>query len=192
MKIVVLDSSTLGDDISLDVLSTHGDVIEYKSTDSTQLPHRCAEADVLVLNKVKINEAVFAAAPNLKLICVTATGYDNIDLCAARKHGVAVANVPGYSTDSVALFTVATVLSLVTHLREYNEYVTSGEYTRSGIANRLSPVYHEIRGLTWGIIGYGNIGRAVADVARALGARLPISLQQTVLPMLKQKQAGHL
>jgi glycerate dehydrogenase len=90
----------------------------------------------------------------------------------ARARGVGVCNVPGYSTDSVALFTVANVLSLYTHLREYNEYVTSGEYSRSGIPNKLTPVYHEIKGKTWGIIGLGNIGKAVAEVAKALGARV--------------------
>jgi glycerate dehydrogenase len=110
------------------------------------------------------------AAKCLKLVCVFATGYDNIDIAAARELGIAVCNVPGYSTDSVALFTVATVLSLYAHLPEYSEYVRSGEYTESGVPNRLVPVYHELKGKTWGIVGYGNIGRAVGRVAEAMGA----------------------
>jgi glycerate dehydrogenase len=147
----------------------------YDSTTPTDLPERVKDAEVLVLNKVKITDEIFDIASNLKLICITATGYDNVDIASAKKHGVAVCNVPGYSTDSVALITLATVLSLVTHLTEYNRFVTDGSYTASGVPNRLTPVYHEVRGLKWGIIGYGNIGRAVAEVARALGADILVN-----------------
>ena len=170
MKIKVLDRASLGDDLILDELIGMGDVEIYDSTDPDQLSNRVADAEVLILNKVKITDAIFDLAKSLKLICITATGFDNVDVESAKRHGVAVCNVPGYSTDSVALITLATVLSLLTHLREYNRYVTDGSYTASGVPNRLTPVYHEVRGLKWGIIGYGNIGRAVADVARALGA----------------------
>ena len=172
MKIVVLDRDSLGLDTPLDGLKSFGDVEIYDKTSSEELPSRVLDADVLVLNKVKITEDIFAVAKKLKLICIFATGFDNVDIVAARKFGVAVCNVPGYSTDSVALFTVANVLSLYTHLREYDDFVTSGEYSCSGIPNRLTPVYHEIKGKTWGIIGLGNIGKAVAKVAEALGARV--------------------
>ena len=172
MKIVVLDRSSLGADTPLDGLKRFGDVEVYDSTSPQELSERALDADVLVLNKVKITEETFKAAKNLKLICIFATGFDNVDVVAARKYGVAVCNVPGYSTDSVALFTVANVLALYTHLREYNSFVTSGEYTALGVPNRLVPVYHEIRGKTWGIVGLGNIGKAVAEVAKALGAKV--------------------
>lgn len=172
MKIKVLDRASMGMDTPLDVLSSYGEVEIYDNTDSEELIKRCVDADVLVLNKVKITREVLRIAKSLRLICVFATGFDNIDVEAARECGVAVCNVPGYSTDSVALVTLATTLSLVMHLREYSEFVESGEYTDSKRANRLTPVYHEVRGMTWGIIGYGNIGRAVGDVARALGARV--------------------
>ena len=109
-----------------------------------------------------------------------ATGFDNIDISAARERGVAVCNVPGYSTESVALFTVSKVLALATHLREYSEFVRSGEYTASGVPNRLVPVYHELCGLTWGIVGYGAIGRAVGRIAGALGANVIVNKRTPV------------
>ena len=172
MKIVVLDRNSLGMDTPLDGLGKLGDVTVYDATLPGELCDRVTDADILVINKVKITDEVFASAKSLKLICIFATGFDNVDLVAARKHGVAVCNVPGYSTDSVALFTLANVLALYTHLREYNDFVVSGEYSKSGIPNRLVPVYHEIKGKTWGIVGLGNIGKAVAKVAEALGARV--------------------
>lgn len=181
MKISVLDRATLGSDIPLDMLASLGELTVYDSTLSSELADRIRDAEVIVLNKVKITAEALEHAECLKLICVTATGYDNIDVAEAKKRGIAVTNVPGYSTDSVVLFTVATVLSLVAHLPEYNKFVTDGSYTASGVANRLSPVYHEIRGMTWGIIGYGNIGKAVGDVAKALGARVIVNKRNPII-----------
>lgn len=172
MKIVVLDKNSLGQDTPLDGLNKFGSVTVYDTTSDTELGKRIADADVIILNKVKITASALSAAKSLKLVCVFATGYDNIDVVSAREHGVAVCNVPGYSTDSVALFTVANVLALYTHLKEYNDYVTCGAYSSSGMPNRLTPVYHELAGKTWGIIGLGNIGRAVAKIAEAFGANV--------------------
>ena len=171
MIIKVLDRASLGDDTPLDILGKFGEVIVYDKTSPDEVAERCADADAIIINKVKITREVIEKS-NLKLICVFATGFDNIDVIAAKENGVAVCNVPGYSTESVALFTAATVLSLFTHLKEYNEFVTSGEYTALGLPNRLIPVYHELTGKTWGIIGYGNIGKAVARIASAFGARV--------------------
>ena len=175
MKIVVLDRGALGTDTPLEELSSFGEVEVYDTSTEAEAIVRVCNAEVIITNKVKINKAVISAAKNLKLICVFATGYDNIDVNYAKEQGVAVCNVPGYSTESVVLFTLATVLSLVTNLREYNDYVRSGAYTESGIANRLTPVYHELRGMTWGIVGCGNIGGAVARVAKALGANVIVN-----------------
>ena len=172
MKIVVLDRNSLGLDTPLDGLSEFGEVTIYDKTGMDELNARISDADVIVLNKVKITRSAFEAAKQLKLICIFATGFDNVDLASAREYGVGVCNVPGYSTDSVALFTVSNVLALYTHLREYNDFVILGEYSKGGVPNKLTPVYHEISGKTWGIIGLGNIGRAVAKVASALGARV--------------------
>ena len=133
-----------------------------------------------MLNKVKINSSAIAEAKSLKLICVFATGFDNIDIEAAKRKEIAVCNVPAYSTDSVTLFTVANVLSLYTHLTEYRRHVTTGKYTEEGKPNSLVPVYHEMRGKVWGIIGFGNIGRSVAKVAESLGARVIVNKRTPV------------
>jgi glycerate dehydrogenase len=172
MKIVILDSGTLGADIDLEPIRALGDVIEYKQTLPEEIAERLTDADVAVLNKCKLNRENLADAKNLKLICVAATGYDNIDLTFCRERGIALCNVPGYSTDSVAQLSVSMALSLVTHLDEFRAFVHSGEYSRSGSANRLEPVYHEIAGQTWGVVGGGGIGSKVAEIAKALGCRV--------------------
>ena len=172
MKLVMLDAGTLGDDLSFEALRAMGDLTVYSTTALEQVAERLRDCEVAILNKIKMTSEIFDAAPHLRLVCLTATGYDNVDLNAARAHGVAVCNVPGYSTPSVVQVTIATVLSLATHLPTYAEYVRSGDYERGGVANRLIPVYHELCKKTWGVVGYGSIGRGVADVARALGCRL--------------------
>lgn len=172
MKIVILDKASIGQDTPLSALDRFGEVICYNESSPEEAISRASDADVIIINKVKVTRALFENAKNLKLVCIFATGYDNIDVAAAKELGIGVCNVPGYSTDSVALFTLSTVLALSSHLIEYNDYVRSGEYTASGVPNKLTPVYHDIRGKTWGIIGYGNIGRAVGRVAEALGARV--------------------
>ena len=172
MLIKVLDRISVGKDTPLDELSSFGEVEIYDSSTKEELIARVHNADVLLINKLKITKEVMDAAKSLKLICIFATGYDNVDVSYAKERGIAVCNVPGYSTDSVVLFTISNALALYSHLREYNDYVISGDYTRSGYANRLTPVYHELRGKTWGIIGCGNIGTGVARVAEALGARI--------------------
>lgn len=172
MNICVLDKASMGEDTPFDPIYKFGAVKIYESTSQDEIADRVFDADVIITNKVKIGDAVISGAKQLKLVCVFATGYDNIDIASARAHGVAVCNVPGYSTDSVALLTVATALSLCAHLGEYREYVASGKYTDSGVANCLVPVFHELRGKTWGIVGLGNIGRSVAKVAQAFGMRV--------------------
>jgi len=172
MKIVVLDRASMGYDTPFDKILALGEVCFYDSTSSVDVKEKIRGADVIVLNKVKITREVIASSPSLKLICVFATGFDNIDLDAAREANIGVCNVPAYSTDSVVLYTVSTVLALTTHLLEYSDYVRRGDYTKSGNPNLLTPVYHELRGKTWGIIGYGNIGKGVARVAEALGAKV--------------------
>lgn len=172
MKIRVLDADAFGSDTPLTELSLLGEVTVYPSTAGEELSDHIGDADVVLFNKVKITGEAMRAAPRLKLLCVFATGYDNVDLAAARECGIAVCNVPGYSTDSVVLFTMTKVLALLSHLKEYMRHVESGEYTAAGKANILTPTYHEMRGLTYGIVGYGNIGSAVGRVAGALGARV--------------------
>ena len=175
-KIVVLDAGTLGDDLSLAPLEAVGEVTVYRVSPPDTVRERIAGADAVILNKVKIGEdqlpAEDAPCGSPGIICVAATGFDNIDLEACRRHGVAVANVRGYSSESVAQVTVGLVLSLITHLPVYCKATADGSYTRGGNANMLVPAYHEISGMTWGVVGAGKIGSRVADVARALGCRV--------------------
>ena len=169
MKITILDADTLGSDISLEPLKTVGEVTVYNYSTPEQVVDRIANCEVVIINKIKLDESNLGYAKNLKLICVAATGFDNVDVEYCKKNNIAVCNVVGYSTNSVALITVSTALSLVTHLREYNDFVISDGYLKSGIPNRLEPTFHELDGMTWGVIGLGNIGKKVAKIASALG-----------------------
>ncbi len=172
MKIAILDAKTIGDDIPTKPIEKQGDCAVYQSTSPSEVSERLADCDVVVLNKVKLNEENLKDAKNLKLICLLATGYDNVDLDYCRKKQIAVCNVEGYSSHSVSQITVSMVLYLASHLGEYADYVKSGNYTLSGVANRLSPVYSELNGKTWGIAGFGNIGMQVGKVAKALGCHV--------------------
>lgn len=172
MKITVLDAATLGSDTDFSPLEKMGELTLYPFTAPEQVTERGRDSEALLVNKLKLNESNLSGCRNLKLICVFATGYDNIDIAYCRSRGIAVCNVPGYSTDSVAQLTVAMVLSLYNHLGEYQDFVRSGRYSAGTAANCLVPVWHELAGKTWGIVGAGNIGRQVAAVAAALGCRV--------------------
>lgn len=180
MNIVVLDAGTLGDDLQLDSLSEFGAVTVYQSTAPDQLNERITKADIVVVNKVKIGVEALSLAESLKLICVAATGYDNIDIAACLERGVGVCNVAGYSTDSVAQITVATVLYLACRYGTYLPFVEDGSYTASATANKVSPPFYELRGKTWGIVGYGNIGKQVGAVAAAFGCKVVVCKQSPV------------
>lgn len=180
MKIAVLDAATLGEDLSLKPLEEIGECVIYDSTLPDEVVDHIDDSDVVILNKIKLNETNLSCAKNLKLICVAATGYDNIDVSYCKNHNIAVCNVEGYSSHSVAQVTTAMVLSLSTHLNEYNEFVRCGGYSESGVANKLTPVYHELYGKTWGIVGFGNIGMEVGKIAEALGCRLLVCKRQPI------------
>lgn len=171
MKITFLDSDTIGADISLEKLEELGTISNFGNTLPEKVAERIKEAEIIVVNKLKLNESNLSEADKLKLICVTATGYDNIDLDYCRKNNIAVCNIVGYSSHSVAQVTAAMVLYLSTHLKEYVKFTASGLYSESNVANRLTPVFHELHGKTWGIIGYGNIGKEVEKIAEAFGCR---------------------
>ena len=172
MKIAILDCGTLGYDIDLSPLRALGQTFEYEKTAPELVTERLIEADVAVVNKIKLGKHNLPECKNLKLICVAATGFDNIDTEYCKEHGIALCNVPGYSTESVAQLTLAMVLSLVNHLTTYREFVHSGEYTEAGIANKVAPIFHELSSLTWGVVGGGGIGSRVADIATAFGCRV--------------------
>ena len=172
MHIVIIDGNTLGPGLDLRGLEALGDVTVYAATAPEEAAERLRDADIVLVNKLRLGPENLTGNTRLKLICEAATGYDNIDAAWCGAHGIAVANVPGYSTDCVAQLTAAMALYLVNHLGTYTAAVRSGAYTRGGAANILSPVYHELRGLTWGIAGYGRIGKRVAEIAEVLGCRV--------------------
>jgi glycerate dehydrogenase len=169
MKTVILDAKTLGDDMSFSRFEKFGELNVFQTTSAMQLEERIKDAEIIIVNKVKLNKDNLECAKKLKLICVTATGYDNIDINYCWRNEIAVCNVRGYSTDSVTQLTLSMALSLMTHLEEFDGYVKSGKYTAGGVQNHLKPYFNEMSGKTWGIIGLGNIGKGVARIAGAMG-----------------------
>ena len=171
MKIVLLDAITFGD-TDLSCFEQFGEVYSFASTNPSLTAVRIKDMDVIVTNKVLITKEHMQNAPSLKLICVAATGMNNVDLEAADELGIEVKNVAGYSTDSVVQHTFSMLFYLMGHSRYYDEVVKSKEYSRSGVFTDVSHPFFEIKGKTWGIIGLGAIGREVARVARAFGANV--------------------
>ena len=168
MKIVFLDASTLGA-ASLEPISALGELICYPYSSPQEALERVKEAEVLIINKVKVTGALMDAAPRLRLICEAATGVNNIDLGAAAARGIPVRNVAGYSTDSVVQLTFALILNLLCRTASYDKYVKNGDYSDSPIFTEVSRPFMELAGKTMGIVGMGTIGQRVAKVAEAFG-----------------------
>ena len=171
-KIVVLDRSSVGEDISVEPLKKYGDVTLYMSTQNEDAAQRVRDADIIIVNKTPMNASTLDQAGRVKLICEFATGYDNIDLEYCTKRGIRVANVVNYSTAAVAQHTVACVLYLLENLRYYDDYVKSGAYGAQAAFSHFGRPFGELDGKTWGIVGMGNIGRRVAAIAEAFGCRV--------------------
>ncbi|MBS4068805.1 MULTISPECIES: D-2-hydroxyacid dehydrogenase [unclassified Sulfurimonas] len=169
MKIVILDALTFGD-TDLSAFFKLGDVDIYQTTSLQQTHERIANAAVIVTNKVVITKALMLNTPSLKLICVAATGMNNVDLEAAKEIGIEVKNVSGYSTDSVIQHTFSMLFYLVGHSGYYDGFVKSGSYSKSPIFTDITKPFFEVKGKKWGIIGLGTIGRGVANVAKTFGA----------------------
>ena len=172
MKIVELDRETLGYDIDTSVLKTIGDFEEHEAADLETTREYIKDADVIIFNKTRMNEELLKDAPNVKMLAITATGFDNIDLEYCKSRGIAAANVKAYSTPAVAQHTFAMALFVLEKISYYDEYVKSGRYSsQSGFCN-FDEKYNELSGKTWGIIGMGNIGRSVARIAEAFGCKV--------------------
>lgn len=171
MNIVLLDTLTFGD-TPLEGFDALGEVHAYATTSPEEIMERVRDAEVIVTNKVVINDTIMQAAPKLKLICVAATGMNNIDHEAAVRLGIAVKNVAGYSTDAVVQHTFSMLFYLMGHSRYYDEYVKRGQWQTEAVFAHIGPSFHELRGKTWGIIGLGEIGRSVARIASAFGAKV--------------------
>lgn len=172
MKIVFLDAASIGADIDLSGYDALGEVKKYDYSTPEQAAERITDADVIVINKIPINETTLKYAENLKLVCVTATGTDNLDKEYLAERNIAWRNVAGYSTESVAQHTFALLFYLYEKLRYYDEYVKTEKYIGDRSFTHFDNVFHEIFGKTWGIIGLGAIGRRVAELAKAFGCRV--------------------
>ncbi len=175
IKLVLLDAATYGD-ASLVPLTNRWSCTVHQVTSPVETLQRLAGNEVVVTNKVAIDGAMLsAAAQALKLIAVAATGTDIIDKDAAARQGIKVCNVPGYATQSVAQFTLALILELATRLGSYGKAVRGGAWQKSSVFTFLDFPSIELRGKTLGIIGYGNIGRAVAAMAQSIGMEIMIA-----------------
>ncbi len=170
MKIVFLDEATVGNISALSQIKALGDYVAYDFTPADMCIERIKDAEVVITNKVVISREVMDNAPELKLICVAATGMNNIDLEAAAEKRIEVKNVAGYSTESVVQITFSLLMELLSHTSHFNDYIHNGEYSKSQSFTSLAKPFRELSGMRYGIIGLGAIGRRVAEVATAFGA----------------------
>lgn len=171
MKIVFLDANTLGGE-NIDAFKEFGEVVVYEKSAENEVLERLKDANVAVINKIKMSREVMQNCPDLKLILISATGMNTVDLVAAKELGVVVKNVAGYSTKSVAQHTYALLLALMNETLYYNEYTKNNEWSKSELFCDYSRRIHTIEGKTWGIIGLGAIGRDVAKIAQMFGANV--------------------
>ncbi|NRY61864.1 D-2-hydroxyacid dehydrogenase [Clostridium beijerinckii] len=170
-KIVVLDGRTLGN-VDYIKLNEFGQVIYYDLTSEEEVAERIRDANIVLTNKVKLNKGNLKDASELELICEMATGYNNIDIEYAKERNIAVTNVRGYSTTTVAQHTFAMLLHLYDNISYFDNFVKSGEYSRYDMFTNLEAPYKDLCGKIWGIIGLGAIGKRVARIAQAFGARV--------------------
>lgn len=170
MKIVILDSETVSrNDVSLEGITVLGESIVYGFTPNEQVAEKIGDADAVICNKCLITEEVFSKCKNLKYVGLFATGYNNVDLSAADRHGAVVCNVPAYSTNAVAQHTFALILNYFSKIREYAEKVDEGGWVNYKLFSYFGIPTYELAGKTIGIVGYGDIGKKVAEIARAFG-----------------------
>lgn len=172
MKIVFLDAQTMGKDIDLSLFESFGEFHTYETTSPSECALHIADANIVLTNKVVIDKAAMDACPNLQLICVTATGTNNVDLAYASEKGIVVKNVAGYSTASVAQTTIMLALSLIGRCRYYDDFVKKGGWVSAPTFTHIERPFWEIKGKRWGIIGLGTIGKEVAKIATAFGAEV--------------------
>ncbi len=172
MNIVFLDADTIGRDIDLSMFEKSGHVTVYGFSSKEEMRERAADADVLILNKMQADAYTLEKASHLKLICVTATGTNNLDKNYLAQRNIEWRNVAGYSTECVTQHTFAMLFYLLEKLAYYDNYVKSEAYVNNTTFTHFSNVFHELYGMTWGIIGLGAIGRRVAQIAAAFGCHV--------------------
>ena len=172
MKISILERDSLGIDVDMSEIDKLGEVTVYPATTIENAVEHIGDADIIIANKLPLNAQTLKEAKNLKFVAQTATGTNNVDFAYTNAHGIKVANVPSYSTDSVAQHTFALLLYLVEKMRFFDDYVKNGTYSRSNCFSCLDMIYPEIAGKTWGIIGMGAIGQKVAQIATVFGCKV--------------------
>ena len=172
MKIVFLDRKTIGEDIDLTKFHAFGNLVEYDFSTSQEIPARIEDADIIITNKCNMNEETLAGAKTLKLICVTATGTNNLDKEYLEKRKIAWRNVAGYSTETVAQHTFALLFYLYENLSYYDAYVKEEKYVNDKMFTHFAKTFHQLAGKTWGIIGLGAIGKRVAEIATVFGCKV--------------------
>ncbi|MEQ8808977.1 MAG: NAD(P)-dependent oxidoreductase, partial [Imperialibacter sp.] len=172
MKLVFLDTKTIGDVPNIKSLERFGEAIYYETTSSDQTLERVREADIIITNKVVIDRGTVNEAKQLKLICIAATGTNNVDIAAANELGIPVKNAVDYSSKSVAQGTFAILLQLINKVPYYDNYVKSGAYSKTDIFTHFEKPFWELSGKRFGIIGLGSIGLQVAKIAEAFGAEV--------------------
>ncbi|MDE7284940.1 MAG: D-2-hydroxyacid dehydrogenase [Lachnospiraceae bacterium] len=172
MKLAVLERNSAGTDIDISALEKFGEVTYYPNTSADNTAERVRDVDIVIANKAPLNESTLKDAPNVKLICLFATGYDNVDLEYCKSRGIKVANVVNYCSSAVAQHTLLLALALSEKLAHYDDYVKSGAYSAQSFFSNFDRAFNELEGKTWGIVGMGNIGHRVASIAQAFGCRI--------------------
>lgn len=172
MKLVFLDKKSIGDETDISGFEEFGELTIYQTSTPEEVLQRVQDADFILTNKVTISDEVMKAAPNLKFVGLSATGVNNVDVEYASAHNIAVCNVKGYSTDAVAQHTFALLFSVMEQTPHFDRFVKSGDYARVEWYTWLDRPYMELAGKTWGIVGLGDIGRKVAQIAEAFGCKV--------------------
>jgi len=180
VKIVFLDALTVGSDLDFSLLKKEGELITYQTTDKSETIERIKDAEIIISNKVLIGKDEIEAANRLKLICVAATGYNNIDVEAAKKRSIIVANVKNYSTEAVVQHTFSLILALQNSTIEFSNETKSGNWSKSPIFTMLNHPFVDLYNKNIGILGYGTIGKRVAEIAKAFGMNVLIGKRRNV------------
>ncbi len=175
MTAVLLDKSTIGNDISLQDIENQCELISYDTTSEKEVFDRIKNAEIIITNKVIIGKTEMQVAENLKLICVAATGYNNIDIEEAKKRNIVVSNVKDYSTDSVAQTVFGYILAILNSMADTAHDVKNGLWQKSPVFTMLNHPFIELKGKNLGIIGYGTIGKRVAEIGKVFGMNILIS-----------------
>jgi len=180
MKIVFLDSISIGNDISLEGIKKEGELRTYNITDEKEVYSRIKDAEIIITNKVYVGKKEMESSEKLKLICVAATGYNNVDIEEAKRRNIVVANVKDYSTESVAQTVFAYILEFQNKINKYNNDVKKGEWEKSPIFTMLNHTTFELKNKKIGIIGYGKIGKRVSEIAKVFGMEILVAKRKGV------------